>query len=232
MPDSLLSNMVMKESHHVRLDDPDVDVSVETRSLDSNVTTEVAAHVSLDDPNVNSQYQYSITETQESEPEAPDSQYSSGETQESELESPAFNASTVEEEEEEEEEEEDLKLGDLVLNTPSLDWVVVPEESDRVICSKGSPPRLTFRERGAILRACSVDLNSHEENSVLSTSPQHFRASSDGVKSQEGSQEFKGNKDIFSFHSSFNSALLEGKKVSIIKLQEQYASLFLLFFFS
>lgn len=90
--------------------------------------------------------------------------------------------------------------------------------SDPVICSKGSPPRLTFRERGAILRACSVDLSSHEENFALLPSPQHSRALSEGVKLEKGSHEIKRNEQIFSFQSSFNSALVEGKKAGKARL--------------
>ncbi|CAO2838810.1 unnamed protein product, partial [Amaranthus hypochondriacus] len=104
------------------------------------------------------------------------------------------------------------------VDTPLLESNMVPEESrlvrtDRKDDEKGSPHRLTFRERGSILRAYSVDLSSVEEKSlVLSTSLD----CSDRAKEDHG---FEENSQMTEYRSSFSSVMSKDIMTGKAKLE-------------
>ncbi|KAL2920698.1 U-box domain-containing protein 33 [Bienertia sinuspersici] len=192
-------NMASKESDNIRVEGPSSGFSPKSEPLDINVVTEEVEHLRVDEtPTVGGLILDSDVSTEVSESES--------------LESDEIS----------EEEAEFVRVDD-----PSAD--ILSSESDTVdgerelkridhrVDEYRSPPRLTFRERGSILRACSVDFSS-EKQMVLSSS-QNCSTSYDLVDRENKDHGFESNGQMFKSSTSLKSVLSEGKMAGKAKLQ-------------
>ncbi|XP_021730064.1 U-box domain-containing protein 33-like isoform X2 [Chenopodium quinoa] len=123
-----------------------------------------------------------------------------------------------------EEEVERVGAKDFGANLLLLESQVVAKESGpvRMDCMADdhrSPPRLTFRERGSILRACSVDFSSAMEKDTVLKSPNNSRTSNDCIDKEKEDHGYDSNLQLFKFRSSFKSLSSEGKMAGKAKLQ-------------
>ncbi|KNA24302.1 hypothetical protein SOVF_017080 [Spinacia oleracea] len=194
------SNLDTKESDNTtRLGSAGAEFSSNPQPVDLNTVTKEAEHLTEEAPDRHSLY--SDVSTEESESES--------------LESDVLT---------EAEEAEHVRLNTLVADTLSSEPHVVAKEPgpvriDRMAGENGSPPRLTFRERGSILRACSVDFSSDFEKRMVLYSPKNCSTSHDCIDIEKEDYQSEGNSQLSEFRSSIRSVSSEGKMAGKDKLQ-------------
>ncbi|XP_057249532.1 U-box domain-containing protein 32 isoform X2 [Beta vulgaris subsp. vulgaris] len=199
---SLESDAVSEEdAEGFRVNDP----SADTRSIQSNVVAEEPGPVRIDcQPNEPGPVR---VEAPAADGLSLDSDFSAEESESKSLESDA----------------EGVRVNNPSADTLSIQSNVVAEEPGpvRIDCQPnehGSPPRLTFRERGSILRACSVDFNSDVEKCMVLSSSQDCRHLHDCIGGEKEDNGYEGNLQMFKFRSSFDSVLSKGKMAGKGKL--------------
>uniref|UniRef100_A0A803M0A7 RING-type E3 ubiquitin transferase n=1 Tax=Chenopodium quinoa TaxID=63459 RepID=A0A803M0A7_CHEQI len=94
-----------------------------------------------------------------------------------------------------------------------------PVRMDCMADDHGSPPCLTFRERGSILRAFSDDFSSDMKKDTMLKSPNNCRTTNDCIDKEKEDRGYDSKLQLFKFRSSFKSLSSEGKMAGKAKLQ-------------